>query len=150
MPPKTKKRAWQAAQKCRLPGSMSSPPYLRRYHGGLTVSWNEISPPCIMLRQTSDPCPGLAIRFPVPYTSLMDVPYYRGGIPGQPRLKNGGGSISLFSFLHPNFRTAVPALDKIIGIPALRRDDELCLNSRGCIHQPPPAFGAENCFSLFS
>ncbi|MCH5352233.1 MAG: hypothetical protein J1E06_02065 [Acutalibacter sp.] len=44
------------------------------------VSWwfdrflrNEIAPPCIMLKQTSDPCPGLAIRFPVPYTLLYGI-----------------------------------------------------------------------------
>ena len=29
---------------------------------------NETAPPCIMLKQTSDPCPGLASRFPGPHT----------------------------------------------------------------------------------
>jgi len=35
--------------------------------------YNETIPPCIMLKQTNDPCPGLTVRFPSPYTFLMET-----------------------------------------------------------------------------
>lgn len=47
---------------------------------------NEISPPCIMLKQTCDPCPGLAVRFPFPYTFLVGLavlPQRPGQLPMQ-------------------------------------------------------------------
>jgi hypothetical protein len=47
---------------------------------------NEISPPCIMLKQTCDPCPGLAVRFPFPYTFLVGLavlPQRPGQLPVQ-------------------------------------------------------------------
>lgn len=57
------------------------------------VSWwfdrfflNEISPPCIMLKQTLDPCPGLTVRFPTPYTFLTGfavLPQRPGQLPVQ-------------------------------------------------------------------
>lgn len=36
-------------------------------------SWNEIALPCIMLKQTNDPCPSLDVRFPNLYTFLTDL-----------------------------------------------------------------------------
>lgn len=142
MPPETKKRAWQAAQKVPLARLNVISAMFQAVSWRFDRFWNEISPPCIVLRQTSDPCPGLAIRFPVPYTLLMGVPYLPWRNPRSAPIKNGGRSMSLFSFLYPDFRTAVPALDKIIGIPILRRDNELGLDSRSCVHQSPPALGA--------
>ena len=47
------------------------------FSGGImedrSCGWNEISPPCIMRKQTSDPCPGLDIRFPSPHTFPADL-----------------------------------------------------------------------------
>lgn len=53
---------------------MSSPPYFRRYHEGLTVFIGMKSPlRASCSQQTCDPCPGLAVRFPDPYTSPMGL-----------------------------------------------------------------------------
>lgn len=44
---------------------------------GIMAVWpffqNETIPLCIMLKQTNDPCPGLTVRFPSPYTFLMET-----------------------------------------------------------------------------
>lgn len=54
---------------------------------------NETVPPCIMLKQTSDPCPGLASRFPGPHTfpagrDVLPWRYLRSSRPaGSERIK---------------------------------------------------------------
>lgn len=129
---------------------MSSPPFFGWYHGGSTnKSRNEISPPCIMLKQTSDPCPGLAIRFPFPYTSLTELPLCRMTPRPAPGLSQlGAGQIFPyliflnFSPRHPDLRAAVPALYDKIGIPALHRGHELGLGTYSRVHDPVPAYRA--------
>ena len=129
---------------------MSSPPFFGWYHGGSTnKSRNEISPPCIMLKQTSDPCPGLAIRFPFPYTSLTELPLCRmTPRPAPGLLQLGAGQIFPYSIFlrfsprHPDLRAAVPALYDKIGIPALHRGHELGLGTYSRVHDPVPAYRA--------
>lgn len=107
---------------------------------------NEISPPCIMLKQTNDPCPGLAMRFPFPYTSLTELPLCRmtprsaPGLTGSERIKVF--QYSVFSPRHPDLRAAVPALYDKIGIPALHRSHELGLGTYSRVHDPVPAHRA--------
>ena len=70
---------------------------------------NETVPPCIMLKQTSDPCPGLASRFPGPHTfpagrAVLPWRYLRSA-PGL--LARSGSKFSIqFSLPRPRSRSA--------------------------------------------
>ena len=70
---------------------------------------NEPVPPCIMLNQTSDPCPGLASRFPGPHTfpagrAVLPWRYLRSA-PGL--LARSGSKFSIqFSLPRPRSRSA--------------------------------------------
>lgn len=109
----------------------------------INIPRNAISPPCIMLKQTSDPCPGLAMRFPFPYTSFTELPLMPHNAPVSPRPFTARGrskiQYSVFSPRHPDLRAAVPALYDKIGIPALHRGHELGLGTYSRVHDPMPA-----------
>ena len=56
-----------------------------------------------MLKQTNDPCLGLAVRFPVPHTFLVGLAVFPQR-PGQlPVQISEADQIFLFSFDYPNF-----------------------------------------------
>jgi len=79
-----KKRAWQAAQKVPLARLNVVSAIFRAVSWWLDRFLGMKSPhraSCSGKR--ANPCPGLAIRFPVPYTFLTGLPYCRGGISGQ-------------------------------------------------------------------
>ena len=79
-----------------------------------------------MLKQTSDPCPGLASRFPGPHTfpagRAVAVSPVSSRPAGSERIKG-----FLFRFHHSDLGAAVPALYNEIGIPALLRGNHLGL-----------------------
>jgi hypothetical protein len=88
-----------------------------------------------MLKQTSDLCPGLDIRFPGPYTSLTGLsvlpcrPGQLHALSAQSRSK-----FPLFSFHDPNHCATAPAFYYQIGIPAFSRGNQLYFGIRWCIY----------------
>lgn len=62
---------------------------------------NETIPPCIMLKQTNDPCPGLTVRFPSPYTFSYGNRCITAAPRPAPVIKSKADQSSLFSFSIP-------------------------------------------------
>ena len=89
---------------------MSSPPYSQVVSWRIDCcGWNEISPPCIMRKQTSDPCPGLDIRFPSPHTFLAGL-FVLPCRPGKPpAFRLGAGQSFCYSvFMTPTIAPQRP------------------------------------------